>query len=738
MANDDRLSESYKQKFKQQEAKLNSYNRELERMRQELFVAENRAAKAESSLKNAQKATATAVTPPPPVQQNMTALQARVTELEQQLRRNTETTDVVNASMESMINACREMREENDKLLESNAQLREEADESKKQLSEARAEIEKWKVEVRRLEQLMEYKEERILGFTAKQKEAMWALSQEREEGSILRQKEQPSDSTSAFQAPPAPLESLRTELTTLQAQYDALVVTHKKAAAKYEEHYQKWHNFKRWLLGEEKKAHAERKTLPPGERKAYELQRIETKRRRFQQMAGSSPAVKSTPNDNLSAIPSSSAPIELTSAATPAPPSSSPDSSQPTPATLPRMASPNAADARVQVRSSPIAPSSETLRRKRSLESTMPAVTTPSAKRRRSSSDSSSDTEDETQAPGPSSPFLRRLLDVSPERPANTSASSSRPLSPRGHPQPEFDALFTMTPSRKRLDKVPRPVFEPPAKPFSPVQPISHPKVVVKQEPLASPPVSPSNEHPPIVKEEDQSQTTFVEGSSKASPPKTRVEAVKATPRRAARKSGDYSAFKGRGRYATSNSDKDKNTTINAQFRVNTEHNAGRDFQYDEVVRNRHDRRQLTGADCECCRDYYEAVGVIPPQLQRPAWRSPTTSPVVGNRINRTCLHERESLNDVDFSQDSSAPGVDDDMSNLQRQKAIQNHRNEISRHRAQWERPPTPPRYWDVGFPSTQEVAQINDQAKAIQMQKLEAARKEAESGNGKYVRR
>lgn len=39
-----------------------------------------------------------------------------------------------------------------------------------------------------------------------------------------------------------------------------------------------------------------------------------------------------------------------------------------------------------------------------------------------------------------------------------------------------------------------------------------------------------------------------------------------------------------------------------------------------------------------------------------------------------------------------------------------IQSHKNQISRHR---KRAPTPPDYWSIGFPSTQQVASINERA-------------------------
>lgn len=66
-----------------------------------------------------------------------------------------------------------------------------------------------------------------------------------------------------------------------------------------------------------------------------------------------------------------------------------------------------------------------------------------------------------------------------------------------------------------------------------------------------------------------------------------------------------DYSAFKGRGRYGkTANADAADQTTINALFEIDPTANAGKDFQYEEVVRKKDQRRKLHAGDCECCRD--------------------------------------------------------------------------------------------------------------------------------------
>ncbi|KAK0471159.1 hypothetical protein IW261DRAFT_1513419 [Armillaria novae-zelandiae] len=160
------------------------------------------------------------------------------------------------------------------------------------------------------------------------------------------------------------------------------------------------------------------------------------------------------------------------------------------------------------------------------------------------------------------------------------------------------------------------------------------------------------------------------------------------------AKQTNDYSAFKGRGRYAKDSKEK----TINETFAIDPKHNDGLDFQFDAVVRNKNERRKLHAGDCECCRDYYEGIGPLPKRLQPPLWRSP--------KKNATPSPAR-------------------------RKKGI-------SRHRYNWAQGGTPPGYWDIGFPDTQETKSINERAKEMHEKKRREIEAEAMRGEGRYVRK
>ena len=138
----------------------------------------------------------------------------------------------------------------------------------------------------------------------------------------------------------------------------------------------------------------------------------------------------------------------------------------------------------------------------------------------------------------------------------------------------------------------------------------------------------------------------------------------------------------------------------------------------------------------------YYEGVGPLPSGLQRPLWRSPSATPAPA----KPCLHESRS----------HSPGGENPFkiqtrkrkekrahtgptsADLNRQHDIELHKKAISRHRHAWARATTPPGYWDIGFPNTQAVVDINEQAKQMHKRKKAEIDKDAENGVGKYRRR
>lgn len=134
----------------------------------------------------------------------------------------------------------------------------------------------------------------------------------------------------------------------------------------------------------------------------------------------------------------------------------------------------------------------------------------------------------------------------------------------------------------------------------------------------------------------------------------------------------------------------------------------------------------------------YYEAVGPLPPRLQPPLWRSPSKSEVI-KKATRCAVHKRASDShgpvfdgSGDF-EDESQFGISDGYN-----RQVEDHKKAISRHRHQWARANTPPGYWNIGFPDTQEAAKINEKAEEMHRKKQEEVERSVNRGEGKYRRR
>ncbi|EPQ58530.1 hypothetical protein GLOTRDRAFT_120220 [Gloeophyllum trabeum ATCC 11539] len=266
--------------------------------------------------------------------------------------------------------------------------------------------------------------------------------------------------------------------------------------------------------------------------------------------------------------------------------------------------------------------------------------------------SDASSATEDDSQAPEPTSSFdmnayLRSDVAKSNRKKRRISEIEAVDCST---PIKDAKAIRRRTPSPRKASTHEQPVYSTPT----------------KRRPLAD--------------------TTREQENTPTKPKKTSSSVGFA---------GSGSTVKGKEQPSTP---ADADTTINALFEINTEQNGGVNYQFSAVVRNKEERRHLKGGDCECCRDYYEGVGPLPTRPAPPLWN------------------------------DQPLPAT----------PSTSRHRNEISKHRHHWAAPRTPPGYWDIGFPDTQEAADINERARDLQREKMKEVEKEAGREGGMYKRR
>ncbi|GBC05991.1 hypothetical protein RclHR1_06540011 [Rhizophagus clarus] len=111
---------------------------------------------------------------------------------------------------------------------------------------------------------------------------------------------------------------------------------------------------------------------------------------------------------------------------------------------------------------------------------------------------------------------------------------------------------------------------------------------------------------------------------------------------------------------------DKESNNKINYP-------KEGEGYRYIETTRKKNERRQLMAQDCPDCRKYYEMTGIS---------------------LSLQC-----------------------------------DHKQMIGKHRVKYSRPQTPPGFWKVGFPTSQEIAEINELSIAYEREREEQKRKEME---------
>lgn len=100
----------------------------------------------------------------------------------------------------------------------------------------------------------------------------------------------------------------------------------------------------------------------------------------------------------------------------------------------------------------------------------------------------------------------------------------------------------------------------------------------------------------------------------------------------------------------------------------INPDQNNGQNYQYHEVIRNRDARKQMHGVDCDCCKGVsskFHDFGL--------------------GSLTRYLMHDLQYYEAA--------------VSHLpleQRREAAEELAQRNSRHREQWEAPPTPPNYW------------------------------------------
>ncbi|KAI0657595.1 DNA repair protein endonuclease SAE2/CtIP C-terminus-domain-containing protein [Cubamyces menziesii] len=558
--------------------------------------------------------------------------------------------------------------------------------------------------------------------------DALQEMTELREENSALRSQLEKATKNKAKEKnasteDASEVDFLRAELAALKKQYADLQRAKDKNDQKHHEDFKLWKSFKDWLMGEkrqelqkESERPAKRRKLSPsddgGAKENGDLEPISPERlpradwdnhfggiqRRLQakmsrkttgrpaRSASPAPASRRDSKPSVLSSRNLNSPSRRASSSPAAPASSSTLSNRPAVKRLPSL----------EIPQDDLAASSETEPESQPVTFILPSqldVTVPSTvpqKRRRSplSEHDSSETEQESQAPTfmyPSqiSPDLPTDMTPKPHPAVRRAGQLWTPISV-ARPQQASKGKREAGPEGKSYSRS----ESASADPFRLTASTPAPREMKIRLPDTPASLGPKKGKERMTEDDKENGEGVENGVPSASAGPSRTRAL-----------DDYTPFKGRGRYGEElKAGKDN---INALYELDPARNDGVPFQYDEVVRDKRRRKHMHAADCECCRDYYEAVGPLPPRTGGPVWRSPVSTP-----------SKRDSFEDDEIAA-----------------AAIEEHKQAISRHRQHWPRAKTPPKYWNIGFPDTQEVAAMNAEAARMHDEKRRMIAEEAE---------
>ncbi|KAN0064772.1 hypothetical protein ACQY0O_001829 [Thecaphora frezii] len=154
----------------------------------------------------------------------------------------------------------------------------------------------------------------------------------------------------------------------------------------------------------------------------------------------------------------------------------------------------------------------------------------------------------------------------------------------------------------------------------------------------------------------------------------------------------------KGKGRYAREIPQPGDLPTLNQAYRLDAEQNDGVAHAFVGSERRRDKRKQMHAGECDCCSEYWRNIGRMP---ARPG------------EVRRD--GKKGGGGGGEPGQQQQQEGEEDE-DNADEEDEIQKRKQATSRHRA-WGAPePTPPGYWMIGFPDTQQQTEINREAERM----------------------
>jgi hypothetical protein len=163
--------------------------------------------------------------------------------------------------------------------------------------------------------------------------------------------------------------------------------------------------------------------------------------------------------------------------------------------------------------------------------------------------------------------------------------------------------------------------------------------------------------------------------------------------------------------------------------FKINSAYNQGLNYAFEEVVRNRDQRRCFPGCTRpECCGDKFRKMVEIGgmPQLSRKGvqWDAPTDDDE--QQLLESYLgDDREQLDLM----------TADERREILIQAQAKQLADKFGRHKQAYERRRTPPGFWRTDMPTTQELESDRDAAEKIESEKVKERYREALRSGGRY---
>lgn len=160
------------------------------------------------------------------------------------------------------------------------------------------------------------------------------------------------------------------------------------------------------------------------------------------------------------------------------------------------------------------------------------------------------------------------------------------------------------------------------------------------------------------------------------------------------------------------------------SHFKINPKRNDGLDYAYDDVIRNKNDRKCLTGCmRPECCGDRFRAMARLGTVPAKPDAEQKQED----ERVLREYLgDDLDSLSELNG----------DERETILVEARARAIANQYGRHRHHHQRARTPPGFWRSEMPSTQELESDREAAQKLEREKVEERYREAMRPEGRWV--